>query len=260
MVKQQMGNLPSARVTPQRPFKTTGVDFCGPFHIRFAERARTTTKTYVAVFVCFATKAVHLEVVKDLSSKAFLDAFIRFTGRRGMVSDLYSDNATNFRGANQQMRDDLKEWLNENTKQQLSHTGTEWHYIPASAPHMGGLWESAVKAAKRHMYRIVGNQILQYEQLGTLVVRIEACLNSRPLVALHDDPSGKLALTPGDFLIGEPLIAPPEPNLMSVPVNKVRNWLLLRRLQQEFWQRWSDDYLTTLQTRNKWQRPETNPK
>lgn len=261
VAKQRMGDLPAHRVNRHRPFSVSGIDYGGPFTLRLGpKRSRTTTKTYVAIFVCMVTKAVHIELATDLSTEAFLNAFARFTSRRGPCEHLYSDNATNFHGANNRMRTDLEEWHTEHVQQQLAHQGTQWHFIPPAAPHQGGIWEAAVKSAERHIYRVVGNCTMAYEQFYTLLTRVEACLNSRPLVALHDDPEGRMVLTPGDFLTGGPIVATPEPSLMNLPTNRIKEWQLVQRWTEEIWQRWVKEYLHTLQQRNKWRKAEENIK
>ncbi|XP_055904629.1 uncharacterized protein LOC129940343 [Eupeodes corollae] len=261
VARQRTGDLPKYRITRHRPFFITGVDYCGPFLLRLgAKRSRTITKTYVVIFVCLATKAVHIELATDLSTEAFLNAFARFTSRRGPCEQLHSDNGTNFQGANRRMKEDLEAWHCEHVKEQLTHRGTTWHFIPPSAPHQGGIWEAAVKSAKRHIVRVVGSQTMSYEQFNTLLIRIEACLNSRPLVALYDDPDDKLALTPGDFLTGGPIIALPEPTVMNLPLNRIKEWNLVRRWTEDIWQRWHQEYLTTLQQRSKWRKAEENIK
>lgn len=261
VAKQRMGDLPACRVNRHRPFSISGVDYCGPFTLRLgAKRSRTTTKTYVCIFVCLSTKAVHIELATDLSTNAFINAFVRFISRRGPCEQLHSDNGTNFHGANRQMQNDLKEWQNEQVKQDLAHRGTKWHFIPPGAPHQGGIWEAAVKSAKRHIVRVVGNERMDYEQFNTLLIRVEACLNSRPLVALYDDPDDKLALTPGDFLTGGPIIALPEPSTANLPMNRVKEWDLVKRWTEDIWQRWHNEYLHTLQQRTKWKKKEENIK
>ncbi|XP_036341216.1 uncharacterized protein LOC118750587 [Rhagoletis pomonella] len=170
------------------------------------------------------TKAVHIEVVDDLSAPAFLDAFTRFVSRRGPCRDLYSDNGTAFVGANRLLREDLAVWHSENNQRLLAGSGTNWHFITPSAPHQGGLWEAAVKSAKHHLVRCVGSQIMWHSQFQTLDTRIEACLNSRPITPLYDDPEDKFALSPGDFLIGAPLIAVPEPDLQHIHNNRLKHW------------------------------------
>ena len=95
-----MGNLPVDRTTPNKPFSTTGVDYAGPIKVGPAKlRGNITQKGYISIFVCFSTHAVHIEVVEDYSSAAFVAAFHRFTARRGHCSQLHSDQGTTFVGA-----------------------------------------------------------------------------------------------------------------------------------------------------------------
>jgi hypothetical protein len=98
-----MGNLPAARVTPALPFINSGVDLCGPLYIHYHIRGKCPTEAYIAIFVCFATKAVHLEVVHDLSTQSFLYALKRFIGRRGKCSNLWCGNTTNFVGCRNEL-------------------------------------------------------------------------------------------------------------------------------------------------------------
>lgn len=89
---QIMGDLPSSRVRPSRPFLHSGVDYAGPIAVRTTKgRGHRSYKGYIALFVCFSTKAVHLEVVSDYTTEAFIAAYIRFTGRRGICATLSSD-------------------------------------------------------------------------------------------------------------------------------------------------------------------------
>lgn len=101
-VKQYMGDLPSTRVTVAQPFERTGVDYAGPFYLKQG-RSKAPTKAYVSVFICMCTKAIHFELVGTLTAEAFLGALHRFVGRRGHVSYMFSDNGTNFIGAERQM-------------------------------------------------------------------------------------------------------------------------------------------------------------
>lgn len=259
MAQQQMASLPRARVTASPPFSSTGVDYCGPFNVRIgAQRTRTTKKTYAAIFVCMATKAVHIELADDLSARAFLNVFARFTSRRGPCEHLYSDNGTQFQMASKILKTDLAEWRGEYVRQEVANKGTQWHFVPAASPHQNGLCEAAVKSAKKHLYRVVGGQTLYYDQLNTLLTRIEGCLNSRPLVALHDGVDDRLALSPADFLIGRSIVAVPEPREHTLPTNRTHHWRLLRQQHQSFWDRWHDEYLVSLQQRSKWRRPAEN--
>ncbi|XP_067122550.1 uncharacterized protein [Centruroides vittatus] len=155
-----------------------------------------------------ATKAVHLEVVSDLTTTAFIAALRRFTSRRGKPTDIFSDNGTNFVGANNELRELLQFLNKDSTKQEVISTscnqGISWHFIPPHSPHFGGLWESNIKSAKKHMRRIIGNQIFTYKELTTVFYQIEACLNSRPLTPISEDPNELAALTLVHFFLGKP--------------------------------------------------------
>jgi len=128
----------------------------------------------------------------------------------------------------------------------------DWHFNPPSAPHFGGLWEAAVRSTKRLLVRVIGNHIFTYEEFSTILVRVEAVLNSRPLTPASTDPHDLDCLTPGHFLIGQPLLAVP-PRSDPASVRDMSNrWKLLDQCHQAFWRRWSSEYLTTLQERSKW--------
>ncbi|GFV23770.1 integrase catalytic domain-containing protein [Trichonephila clavipes] len=106
VANQLMGSLPRERVNPSFPFLHTGIDYCGPFFIRYKhQRKGTYQKIYVAIFVCLASKAVHLEIVSDLTTDAFLATLKRFVARRGKCATISSDNAKNFVGANRELKD-----------------------------------------------------------------------------------------------------------------------------------------------------------
>jgi len=117
---------------------------------------------------------------------------------------------------------------------------------------MGGLWESAVKACKNHLTKVIGSTCLSFEELTTVTTQVEAILNSRPLTPLSTDPSDLNALTPGHFLIGRPLVSVSEMDLTDVNVNRLNRYQLLEQIRQNLWKRWSVEYLTQLQQRNKW--------
>lgn len=240
-----MGDLPKPRVNQAKAFQCAGVDYGGPFTITMSKtRGAKTTKAYICLFVCFSTKAVHLEVASDLSAEAFLAALRRFIGRRGRCTSLFSDCGTNFIGANRQLHQMMKQGAEEEI--------ISWSFNPPSAPHFGGLWEAGIKSFKGHLSRVIGDQLLTYEELNTVAVQIEALLNSRPLCAISTDPNDLTALTPGHFLTLEPLSTVPDPDLGHLKINRLSRWQLLQRIQQDFWKRWHLEYLHTLQQRNKW--------
>ncbi|XP_063979923.1 uncharacterized protein LOC135163947 [Diachasmimorpha longicaudata] len=252
-----MGNLPEARVTESRPFTNVGIDYCGPFFIKEKKiRNRGRIKVYVAVFVCLAVKAVHLEVVSDLTTEGFLAALRRFIARRGACSNIYSDNGTNFVGANNELKEIHQFLENEDHQRKIIHftasKAIRWHFIPAQSPNFGGLWEAAVKSFKHHLRRIVTNELITFQEFNTLVIEIEAVLNSRPLTPLSTDPNDPIALTPGHFLIGDSLTTLRGPDFRETPSTRLSTWQHIQKLKQDFGARWHREYISGLNLKSKW--------
>lgn len=261
---QLMADLPRPRVTPSRPFTHTGVDFTGHVEVKANKgRGIKTLKAYIAVFICLCTKAIHLELVSDLSTAAFLNALKRMCARRGTPRHIYSDNGTNFVGAaktlEKQRQEALRQYINDEVLTNITEWGIEWHFNAPSWPTAGGLWEAAVKSTKHHLKRVLGEQKLTFEEFSTLLNQIEACLNSRPLIALTDNVEDLECLTPAHFLVGGPVLAPPlssegDKDNMSL----TNRWQLTAKMYKDFWKKWSADYLQTLQLRGKWQSATSN--
>ncbi|XP_011694052.1 PREDICTED: uncharacterized protein LOC105453628 [Wasmannia auropunctata] len=129
IIQPIMGNLPKQRVQVSRVFSNVGVDFCGPFQLRESKRRNAkTVKSYAAIFVCLATKAV--EITFNLSSEGFIHVLKRFIGRRDKPSHIFSDNATNFVGADRELRELQTLFTQEGHK--ISHDsvvqGIQWHF------------------------------------------------------------------------------------------------------------------------------------
>ncbi|XP_018351983.1 PREDICTED: uncharacterized protein LOC108754284 [Trachymyrmex septentrionalis] len=205
-----MGNLPKSQINnPTRAFDQYGVDYAGLFYYKEGTKRNTKQiKCYIAVFICLATKAIHLELATSLSSEAFLNIFKRFVVRRG---------------ADYELRELFKLLKNQTTQQQVSNQlankEVHWHFIPPRTPYHGGVWEAA----------------------------IEAILNSRPITSLSSDPKDLRSLTPEHFLIDTPLTSYPLTSLEEVPTNRLSHWQHVQLLQQQFWRRWSHEYLQQCQ-------------
>lgn len=258
--QQMMAAFPSARITPTIPFSHTAMDYSGAIMIRSARgHGHHATKGYIAVFVCLVTKAVHIEIVSDLTSVAFIAAYKRFTGRRGVCSDIYSDNATNYVGAAAIFTKTEQEiGFNDNLVSSLANMGTKWHFSPPLSPHFNGLAESAIRSVKHHVRRIIGESTLTYEELSTFVVQVECCLNSGPLYPMSSNTTDFNVLTPSHFLIGSVINTIPERSVLDATINSLTRWQLVQLMYQKFWAQWSSEYLHTLHQRKKWQQDQPN--
>lgn len=246
-----MADLPVNRVTFVRPFLSTGVDYAGPIYVRPSKRrGLKPNKAYIVVFICFSTKAIHVELAGDLSTETFIAAFRRFISRRGLCQDMFSDNGSNFIGAKREIEELFSILKNNSFSSFLSQNNIHWHFNPPSSPHFGGIWEAAVKSIKYHLKRTLGNAQLTFEEMNTVLIQIESILNSRPLCLTSDDELDPL--TPSHFLIGHPHTSLPDPDLSHLKLNSLSRWQYIQRLRQEFWKKWHRSYLLTLQKRTKW--------
>ncbi|KAG6454118.1 hypothetical protein O3G_MSEX008494 [Manduca sexta] len=254
---QIMGDLPAARTTPTRPFYHTGVDYTGFVDVKSNKgRGVKTSKGYIAVFVCMVTKAVHLELVSDLSSSSFLSALRRMAARRGTPRHIYSDNGTNFVGASRTINQeylDLKSTLDSSFFTAITEMEIQWHFNAPSWPSAGGLWEAAVRSLKYHLKRVIGEQKLTFEEYSTLLAQLEACLNARPLCTLTEDPGDLNYLTPSHFLASGPTLT-----IMETERDHRTRWQLTQKIFDDIWKRWRIEYLCQLSARSKWRQSQAN--
>ncbi|XP_057662249.1 uncharacterized protein LOC130897426 [Diorhabda carinulata] len=250
-----MSNLPNERIRPTLPFEVTGVDYAGPFYIlNKPGKGAKLNKCYLAIFVCFCTKAIHCEIVTDLTSNNFLACLKRFVSRRGVPKIIYSDNGTTFHGTNNLLKD-LSKFLFNNQASIVNSTSQyniQWKFIPPYTPNHGGLWEAAVKSCKFHLKRALINNNVTYEEMCTLVIQIEGILNSRPLFAQSNDPNDLSPIKPSHFLIGRVLTS--IPNIDYTNTNKYRLTRLehIQKFYQQFWRRFSRQYISQLHQQYKW--------
>lgn len=231
------------RATPAAPFTTTGLDFFGPLS------TTDQPKVYVLLLTCASTRALHLELVKDLTAASAHLAIRRFLARRLRLSQpvtFYSDNARTF------------------VKLSAARfpQPVTWKFIPARSPHWGGWWERLVKAVKRSLRIVHHGRRMPYADLEAALTEAEAALNSRPLTAASDEPRDVRAITPADLLLGsapshaadgphERSSADGPPAALRGP--ELRDARARKDVGDElFWQTWRRVYLAALRT---WRTP-----
>lgn len=254
-----MADLPVFRVNQvDKPFTHTGCDYAGPLqYTPVRGRGVKSRKAWLCIFTCLTTRCLHIEIATELSTVNFLAALKRFLSRRGPVQCIYTDNGTNFVGCSSYLRD-LYKFLDQHRphlEHELSESRIAMRRIIPQSPHMGGCWESMVKVVKSHLFKVIGMQILSYEELLTVLTQIEALVNSRPLTAMSSDPAEPSALTPAHFLNTAPLQSLPAAHVENVSLQERHS--LLDKMVQSFWQRWRTEYLHQLQSRAKWNTPST---
>ncbi|XGW33956.1 hypothetical protein V3C99_018025 [Haemonchus contortus] len=185
-----MPSLPPERVRRSRPFQNIGLDYFGP--LRYKDTTTTSSKVWISLFTCMATRAIHLEIVMDNSTQEFLCALRRFIARRGVPTFILSDNATTFCAA-------------DNTLQELISTYSssrhiQWKFITPLSPWKGGFYERLVGLVKSSFCKSIGRSLLPLSQFHTIICEIEAIINSRPIASISDTTSSPTILRPIDFI------------------------------------------------------------
>ncbi|CAG7723782.1 unnamed protein product [Allacma fusca] len=250
-----MGDLPAFRVERQvRPFIHVGLDFFGPFMVSVGRRKE---KRYGAIFTCMAVRAVHLEVAESLSTDTAINVIRRFVARRGCPKQLFSDNATNFRGACKELKIALRELDTLELQKVLVNKGIDWHFVPPGSPHMGGSWERLVRSVKVSLEATLKERAPRGDVLHTLFTEAEFVVNSRPLTFVSLDPKDKESLTPNHFLIGPENSCGPPGVFEDADLRLRKQWRFTQRLADHFWCRWVKEYLPDLTRKTKWFRAVT---
>jgi hypothetical protein len=265
-MQQIMADLPKERLVPyEPPFTYTGVDFFGPF---FVKRGRSSVKVYACIFVCFNSRAIHIEDVSSLETDTFIQALRRFISNRGSPKRIWSDNGTNFRGAEKELRLSIQNWNQESIKTAMRSKEIEWEMRPISqwqfqtpvASHMSGVWERLIRSVRKSMKAVIGhpNAYVTKETLRTIFAEVVTILNSRPLCASSDDPNDFEALTPSHFLLQRQNVALPPGHFTNHDLNCRKQWRRAQFLVNCYWKRWIKEYLPLLQSRQKWRREKRN--
>ncbi|KAK7944963.1 hypothetical protein WMY93_000691 [Mugilogobius chulae] len=197
--KQLMADLPECRLLPDDPpFTRVGMDYFGPFLVR---RGRAQVKRYGVIFTCLAVRAVHLEVASSLDTDACLNAVRRFVARRGQVNEMYSDNGTNMRAADTELKQALQQWNSIKISTSLQQKGIQWHFNPSAGSHHGGRWERLIRSVRKILNVTIKEKILDEEGLQTLLCEAEAVINNRPITRASSDVNDLEALTPNHLLL-----------------------------------------------------------
>lgn len=257
-----MSDLPHERSSRANPFEYTTLDLFGPFEVRDAVKKRTKKKVWGIVYCCMASRAIHADLVDDLSAESFLQAYSRFTALRGHPRKLWSDRGTNFVGAKSALRDlhkhlaSLQKVAVENI---AAKNGTEWQwdFHPADSPHRNGAAEAAVKLIKRALNSL-GRTTGSYNwgEFQTLLYSAANLTNERPIDAKAQEQEDTVEyLTPNSLILGR---TGQRGDMHSINL-ETHSWRRLRAVQagvDKFWSKWSELARPNLFIRHKWHRVE----
>ncbi|XP_054279172.1 uncharacterized protein LOC128997557 [Macrosteles quadrilineatus] len=250
----EMAPLPANRLEPYgRPFTCVAVDYFGPLEVTIGRRRE---KRYGVLFTCLSVRAVHLEIAASLNTDSAILAIRRFAARRGCPSELISDNGTNFKGAENELRKGLESFDNEQIKTFCVGKMMKWTFLPPASPHMGGAHERLIQSVKKCLRVILNTQAPKEETLTTLLCEVEYIINNRPLFPVSDDPNDELPLTPNHFLQGGADRVTPAVIITEKHLH--RQWKIAQDMADKFWKRWLKEYVPLLNKRSKWHTKQAN--
>lgn len=255
--EQKMGDLPQDRLEATPPFTYAGIDCFGPIYVK---DGRKELKKYGLLLTCLCSRAIHIEMLDDMTTDAFINALRAFIAIRGNVRQLRCDQGTNFIGA----RREFTKLMKEMDQERIKSLGCEFLTNPPAASHMGGAWERQIRTVRSVLTAILDKSArrLDSSSLRTFMYEVMAVINSRPLTAEHlNDPSGPEPLTPNHILtMKSAVILPPPGHFVKEDLYLQKRWRRVQYLTNEFWTRWKKEYLLNLQSRQKWYRNRRNMK
>ena len=258
LLYQKMADLPKVRLEScQPPFSYVGVDIFGPWEVvtRKTRGGAANSKRWGAMFTCLVSRAVHIEVVEEMSSSSFINALRRFEAIRGKVIEYHSDCGTNFVGAVDPLKFNVVNVEDKLVKKHLTSNETTWIFNPPHSSHMGGAWERMIGIARRILDSLLSSHktALTHEVITTFLAEVTAIMNSRPLVPVCSDPESPIVLSP-NLLLTQKLEPRSDEKLGEFDTKDLmrHQWKRVQYLASVFWDKWHKEYLDSLQSRVKW--------
>ncbi|KAM4012210.1 uncharacterized protein ACNLHF_005183 [Anomaloglossus baeobatrachus] len=262
---QKMADLPADCLSTEPPFTNVGLDVFGPWSVvtRQTRGGHANSKRWAVLFTCLSIRAVQIEVIETMDTSSFINAFRRFISLRGHVKHIRSDRGSNFVGACGELKIPSNLDINQ-VERRLSELGCTWTFNPPHSSHMGGVWERMIGIARRILDSIflqLGPSKLTHETLTTFMAEVVAIMNARPLVPISNDPDDLSLLTPSTLLTQKFNVSMPTSGEFTTKDLYKSQWKRVQMLADLFWTKWRKQYLSTLQTRDKWQdsRPNMKP-
>ena len=258
-----MSPWPKSKLIRSVPFDKTGLDYFGPLFVKQTDGSHQ--KVWVCLFTCVVVRAIHLEIVNDLTAEEFIMALRRFIARRGKPSNIISDNAPQFKLANSTVELAWNKVItDEAVTSYIANEGIKWSFIVELSPWMGGFYERMVGSSKTALKKAIGQKLLTPIQLQTYLTETEAILNTRPLVYIGEDLNDGTIITPSHFLspntkTGVPTLEEEEeindPTYVDGKMESkevlLEKWKTGQRMLEAFWKIWRNDYLLNLRERSK---------
>ncbi|XP_041789702.1 uncharacterized protein LOC121604290 [Chelmon rostratus] len=257
--EQHMADLPVDRVDPSPPFSYTGLDCFGPF---YTKQGRKECKRYGLLFTCLSSRAIHIEMLVDLTTDAFINALRCFIAIRGAVRQIRCDRGTNFVGAKNEFEKGLLELDEEKISTYLATNQCDFQMNIPEASHRGGVWERQIRTVRSVMSSVLAQATgrLDDTSLRTFFYEAMSIVNNRPLTTdTISDPTSVEPLTPNHLLTMKmSLPLPPPGKFVREDLYARKRWRRVQYLTEQFWSRWRKEYLANISLRQQWHAPKRN--
>ncbi|KAM7424138.1 hypothetical protein PAMA_000472 [Pampus argenteus] len=257
--EQRMADLPSDRVEPTPPFTYCGMDCFGPF---YTKQGRKELKRYGLLFTCLCSRAVHIEMLEDMTTDALINALRCFIAIRGTVRHIRSDQGTNFVGAKNEMAKALKELNKERVAAYLADNQCDFQMNTPHSSHTGGVWERQIRTVRSVLSTVIAESAgrLDDTSLRTFLYEAMSIVNNRPLTVDNiSDPTSLEPLTPNHLITMKSSIPLPPPGKFSKEdLYAKKRWRRIQYLSEQFWHRWRREYLSNIALRQRWHAPRRN--
>ena len=258
--QQRIADLPAERLDIVAPFCVTGVDVFGDF---LTYQGRKSKKRWVLCCTCFTTRAVILLPLCDMTLSTTINALVKLNSQFPSLRKLVSDNGTNFRGANREIKEAIMAWNKDELNDRLTEIGVSWEFNPANSGHSGGVWERIIGLVKKSIRACIGDKKIDVDTFDTLCAGVSGVVNRRPLTHAGTELSDPMVLTPAHFLYPYLFTGTSTSTLppLSASGDHLRtSWIETRLLLDDFFARFKREYLSTLLERRKWKTSTPNMK
>ncbi len=256
---QKMRDLPTERMEHSPPFTYCGMDVFGPF---LTKQARKEYKRYGLLFTCFYSRAIHVEMLEDLSTDTFINGLRCFIALRGSVRQIKCDQGTNFVGAKNELKAAQGEIDTDKLTTFLTEKQCDFVLNTPHASHSGGVWERQIRTVRNVLNATLALTPgrLTDSSLRTFLYEAAAIVNSRPLTTDSlNDPNSLEPLTPNHLVTmktSTPL--PPPGQFVKEDLYARKRWRQVQYLLEQFWSRWKREYLQNIMVRQRWHKPKRN--
>lgn len=249
--QQLMAQIPLHRLKPSPAFHYTYIDLFGPFKVKGVVHKRSTGKAFGVIFTCSTSRAVYCDISQNYSTDGFLQTLRRFTSIRGYPSEVWSDCGSQLVAAHKELREMIKGFDEDKLRQFGAHEGLKWHFSPPDAPWHNGCAESLIKSVKKALKVAIGEQILSFPELQTVMFEAANIVNERPIGVKNKNIDDGNFLCPNNLILGRASIRVPSGPFTNNPSFRKRN-LFIQKLADAFWKVWLRDYFPCLMIRQKW--------